>query len=166
MTPRPDDALKTQRCDNLAHMSKGRVARACVTLTAVLACTVLPQFSFAAPEPAGPASPIGVWRGTSTCTDHVAAPACKDEVVVYEFTAAATPGTVHWQADKVVDGKRQPMGEFDLTYDTDEACWRGEFQSPRVHTVWRLTVDGAHMTGTGQLLPGKETIRKIDVRKD
>ena len=143
-----------------------RVPRTGVAVAAILACTALPQFSLAAPEAAGPAAPIGVWRGTSTCTDHVAAPACRDEVVVYEFTAGASPGTIHWRADKVVDGKRLPMGEFDLTYDTGDACWRGEFKSPRVHSVWCLTVDGAHMTGTGQLLPGKQTLRKIDVRKD
>jgi hypothetical protein len=122
--------------------------------------------SLPAPGPAGPAAPIGVWRGTSTCTDRVAAPACHDEVVVYEFTAGAKPGTVHWKADKIVDGQRASMGEFDLAYDTGDACWKAEFSSPRVQSVWCLVVDGARMTGTGQLLPGKQTIRKIDVRKD
>jgi hypothetical protein len=86
--------------------------------------------------------------------------------VVYEFTAGAKPGMVHWKADKVVDGQRQPMGEMDLTYDTDEACWKGEFSSPRVQIVWCLAVDGAHMTGTARLLPGKQIVRKVDVRKD
>jgi hypothetical protein len=119
------------------------------------------------PPPQTPqTAPIGVWRGTSTCTDRVAAPACRDEVVVYEFTAGAKPGTVHWKADKVVDGQSQPMGEFDLAYDAGDACWKGEFTSPRVRSVWCLMVDGAHMTGTGRLVPGKQTIRKIDVRKD
>jgi hypothetical protein len=32
--------------------------------------------------------------------------------------------------------------------------------------VWCLVVDGAHMTGTGRLLPGNQTVRSIDVRKD
>jgi hypothetical protein len=73
---------------------------------------------------------------------------------------------VVWKADKVVDGKRQPMGEMDLTYDAREKCWFAEFQSARTHSVWCLVVDGTHLTGTGRLLPGKETIRKIDVRKD
>lgn len=127
---------------------------------------VFPPFSFAAPEAARTAAPIGVWRGTSTCTDLVAAPACHDEVVVYEFTAGTKPGTVRWKADKIVDGQRLPMGEMDLTYDPGEACWRAEFSSPRARTVWCLVLDGAHMTGTGVLLPGKQTIRKIDVRKD
>jgi hypothetical protein len=124
----------------------------------------LPVAAFA--EPASPTVPDGVWRGTSTCTDRVAAPACHDEVVVYEFAAGTPPGTVHWKADKIVDGKRLPMGEMDLNYDKAEACWKAEFQSPRAHVVWRLVVDGSHMTGTGRVLPGDETVRKIDVRKE
>ena len=109
---------------------------------------------------------IGTWRGTSTCTDRVAAPACRDEVVVYDFTAGEKPGTVHWKADKVVDGQRQPMGEMDVVYDAGERCWSATFTSPRASAVWCLVVDGAHLTGTGKLLPGKQTIRKIDVRKE
>ena len=58
------------------------------------------------------------------------------------------------------------MGEFDLAYAAAEACWKGEFQSPRVHSVWCLKVEGTRLTGTGRLLPGKEIIRKIDARKD
>jgi hypothetical protein len=95
----------------------------------------------------------------------VAAPACHDEAVVYEFTTGAQAGTVHWKADKLVDGQRATMGEMDLAYDAGEACWKAEFSSPRLHSVWCLVVDGVHMTGTGHLLPGKQIIRKIDVRK-
>ena len=108
---------------------------------------------------------LGTWRGTSTCTDRVAAPACNDEVVVYEFTNGVKAGTVHWAADKVVNGKREPMGEMDLVYDEAEKCWKAEFSSPRVKSVWRLSVDGNKMTGSARLLPGNETIRKIDARK-
>jgi hypothetical protein len=50
---------------------------------------------------------IGTWRGTSTCSDRVAAPACNDDAVVYEFSAGPQPGTVTWKADKVVNGERQ-----------------------------------------------------------
>jgi hypothetical protein len=87
-------------------------------------------------------------------------------VVVYEFTAGAKSGTVHWNADKVIDGKRQPMGEMDVAYDTDDKCWKAEFSSSRTHIVWCLVVDGDHLTGTGRQLPGKETIRKIDARRN
>jgi hypothetical protein len=135
-----------------------------VVLVALLSAAVAPAGAGA--DMAGPQQLIGLWRGTSTCTDRVAAPACHDETVVYEFTAGAKPGTVRWQADKVVDGKREPMGEMDLAYDNAEACWKAEFSSPRVKTVWRLSVDGMHLTGTGRLLPGNQTIRKIDARKE
>ena len=58
------------------------------------------------------------------------------------------------------------MPEFELAYDKPSACWRSEFQSPRVHLVWCLTVDGERLSGTGTLLPGKQTVRRIDARKD
>jgi hypothetical protein len=147
-------------------MPRVSAASASLILGAVLASAALPQVVFAGAEAAGPPALGGVWRGTSTCTDRVAAPACHDEVVVYEFTAGAKPDTVRWQADKVVNGQREPMGELEIAYDAAEGCWKGEFESPRSHTVWRLTVDGNHMTGTGRLLPGNQTIRRIDVRKD
>ena len=114
----------------------------------------------------GPEELIGLWRGTSTCTDRVAAPACQDETIVYEFKAGTQPGTVRWSADKVVNGKRESMGDpLDLTYDTAEKCWKVEFTSPRVKIVWRFVVDGRQLTGTGRLLPGNETVRKVDARK-
>lgn len=109
---------------------------------------------------------IGLWRGTSLCTDRVAAPACQDETIVYEFKPGTQPDTVRWAADKVVNGKRESMGDpLDLTYDTTEKCWKVEFTSPRVKVVWRLAVDGRHLTGTARLLPGNETVRKVDARK-
>jgi hypothetical protein len=135
-------------------------------LSLALAVAGAASTAAAAPKAPGPEQLIGTWRGTSVCTDRVAAPACKDEVVVYDFTAGVRPGEVHWAADKVVNGERGRMGEFDVTYDAAEACWKGEFQSPRVHSVWCLKVEGTRLTGTGRLLPGKEIIRKIEARKD
>jgi hypothetical protein len=79
----------------------------------------------------GPAQLIGVWRGTSTCTDLVAAPACQNETVVYEFTSGAQPGAVRWVADKLVAGQRQRMGEMELRYDKAATCWKTIFTSPR-----------------------------------
>ena len=112
-----------------------------------------------------PAELVGSWRGTSTCTDLVAAPGCRDEVVVYDFTAGDKPGTVRWKADKMVDGQRQPMGEMDLQYDEAGRCWAAELSTPRVRIAWCLVVDGTHLTGTGRLLPDNQTVRKVDARK-
>jgi hypothetical protein len=119
----------------------------------------------ATPKPPDDSELLGIWRGTSICTDRQAAPACKDEQAVYEFTPGPRPGVVHWIADKMVDGKRQNMGESDVTYDAAEHCWKVEMTGARVKSVWRLAVSGDHMTGTARQLPGNETIRKIDLHK-
>ena len=143
-------------------------------MTAKYARLLTTLFIIVAPVAAGhvravplqdPAQVIGLWRGTSTCTDREAAPACNDEEVVYEFTSGPKPGQVHWIADKIVNGKRQPMGELDMEFDKAEACWKVEFTSPRTKIVWRLTVDGTHMTGTARQIPGNATVRKVDLRK-
>jgi len=124
-----------------------------------------PEAIAASADQPQPSELIGLWRGTSTCTDRAAAPACQDEIIVYEFKAGSSPGTVHWVADKVVNGKREPMGELDLQYDKTEKCWKVEFTSPRAKVVWRLSVDERHLSGTARLLPGNETVRTVDARK-
>jgi hypothetical protein len=143
------------------------VATWCVRVSG-LAIAVLGTavFLFGTPADHPPSDLIGLWRGTSVCTDRVAAPACKDEVVVYEFTAGTDDDTVHWQADKVVDEKRLNMGEIELKWDQDDDCWRGEFEGPRVHTMWCVRVKGHELTGSGWLLPGKQTVRKIEASRD
>jgi len=143
-------------------------ALVCLGLSAALASPALAQQDAhaqthtAAKTPGAPQL-SGTWRGTSTCTDRVAAPACNDETVVYEFSAGPKPGVVHWKADKIVNGQRVPMGEFDVEYDKTEACWKAEYHGPRVTSVWRLTVKDGHLTGTGRQLPGNQTIRKLDL---
>jgi hypothetical protein len=109
---------------------------------------------------------IGVWRGTSVCADRVAAPACHDETVVYEFTAGSQPGTVHWVADKIVGGQRERMGELELAFDQTGDCWKAEFNSPRIRSVWCLTVEGTRLRGSARLLPGNEIVRKVDLQKE
>ncbi len=143
----------------LSEVSK-RVARIAMVLVVVGSG---PSASAAVDR--NPSELVGTWRGTSTCADRVAAPACNDETVIYDFSVGTTPGSVRWKADKVVNGARQPMGELDLVYDASARCWAADFQSPRVHTIWCLVVDGVHLTGTGQQLPGKQVIRRIDVRR-
>ncbi|HEY6931428.1 MAG TPA: hypothetical protein VJA66_17290, partial [Thermoanaerobaculia bacterium] len=75
------------------------------------------------------------------------------------------PNTVTAKADKVVDGKRVPMGNLEFTHDAKSGSWTSEIDTPRVHAVWRLTVNGAILTGTLTLLPSKAVVRKIDLRK-
>ena len=120
----------------------------------------------AAAKTPGPAELMGTWRGTSTCTDRVAAPACNDEQVVYEINAnPGKPNTVTTKADKFVDGKRVSMGVLEFTHDAKSGSWTSELDTHRFHALWRLTVDGAILTGTLTLLPSKAVVRKIDLRK-
>jgi hypothetical protein len=132
---------------------------------AILALLVSPSGALAAPPEHAPSELIGTWRGTSVCTDRVAAPACKDEVIVYDFSAGAKADTVHWKADKIVEGKREPMGESDLVYDGGEACWKTEFESPRAHVVWCLIPKDAQLKGSAWLLPKKQVVRRVDAQR-
>jgi len=146
-------------------MMPGVTSRWLVSLTAVVAVLGATTGRGAQP-PADPHVLLGTWRGTSVCTDRVAAPACNDEDVIYELKPGATPDGVHWIADKIVKGVREPMGELDLAFDAVEACWKGAYTGPRVTVVWRLSVDGTTMTGSARLMPGNQTVRKVNLRKD
>jgi hypothetical protein len=150
----------------MASMAGRHVPRLLGALGCAGVIAAMGSAAHAQSEGSGPTQLIGTWRGTSLCTDRVAAPACHDETVVYEFTTGPKAGTVHWAADKVVNRQRQRMGEFDLAYDEAEGCWKAEFSSPRVRSVWRLVVDAAQLSGTARLLHGNQTIRKVSLRKD
>jgi hypothetical protein len=68
--------------------------------------------------------------------------------------------------DKVVDGKRMSMGVLDFSHDARSGSWTTEFETPRVHALWRLAVSGTTMTGTMMLLPSNAVARRVDLRKD
>jgi hypothetical protein len=109
---------------------------------------------------------LGTWRGTSTCVNLKIAPACHDEVVVYEVRPAEKPGTATLQADKIVDGTRASMGELDFAFDEKEGCWKSEFQNTKVHVVWCLVVNGTGMTGGLRDVPTGEPIRKVELKHE
>jgi len=110
---------------------------------------------------------VGTWSGSSVCSDRQAAPSCNDEKVLYEIKASSDKSdTVLVKADKIVDGKRVPMGDLEFTYDAKSASWTSEFETPRAHGLWRLTVNGAMLTGTLTLLPSKAVVRKMALRRD
>jgi hypothetical protein len=109
---------------------------------------------------------LGSWSGSSVCVDRQAAPACNDEQVVYDINAnPGKPDTVTARADKVVDGKRLSMGVLEFTHDAKSGSWTSELETPRVHAIWRLTANGAMLSGTLTLVPSKAVVRKIDLRK-
>jgi hypothetical protein len=117
-------------------------------------------------EPGALDTILGTWRGSSTCTDRVAAPACRDEVVIYDVRASGKAGVATLKADKVVDKERVPMGDLAFAYDKGEGCWRSEFETPRAHAVWCLVVKGKQMTGTLRLLPAGSIVRRVQLRHD
>ena len=109
---------------------------------------------------------VGTWSGSSVCVDRQAAPACKDEQVIYDIRAnPGKPNMVTVKGDKVVDGKRLFMGDLEFTHDATTGSWTSELGAPQVHGLWRLKVDGAVMTGTLTQIPSKAVVRKIELRK-
>ena len=110
---------------------------------------------------------VGTWRGTSLCTDRRAAPACNDEVVIYDVVrTAAKADTVTGNADKVVDSRREPMGSLEFTFDAANGRWSTDIVTPRVRATWSLAVAGTSMTGTMVQLPSKAVVRRMTLTKD
>lgn len=108
---------------------------------------------------------VGNWTGESLCVGNH--PACHDEKVIYRITRPPdAKGIVSIAADKIVDGKPEPMGVLDLKYDGEKGTLVGEFTNARYHGLWEFTVKGDVMEGTLSLLPAKEIVRRVKVRKD
>ena len=107
---------------------------------------------------------LGDWTGESICVGEVGA--CHDEQVVYHFTVSkADPQKFTLSADKIVNGKPEPMGEIDFAYDAANHILTGEFQNPNTHIVIQLTVKGNMMWGTMMRLPEHRVGRQIRVTK-
>jgi hypothetical protein len=104
---------------------------------------------------------LGVWHGFSKCTDLERAPACKDEEVVYTFSATEEPGKVLMKADKIVRGVREPMGELVFSFDAHANRWWHEYQNPLVHFVWEYTLDGDRLSGTATEIPSQAVLRRV-----
>ncbi|HEX5041763.1 MAG TPA: hypothetical protein VFV75_02595 [Candidatus Polarisedimenticolaceae bacterium] len=117
---------------------------------------------------AGTAAPstgvLGTWAGRSLCVGD--RPACKDEEVVYRFLPVeGRAGTVTLLADKVLEGKRVPMGRLDFDQDTARGTLRCEFTRGSTHGVWTFRVSGDAMTGTLVILPERSVAREVSVRR-
>jgi len=91
---------------------------------------------------------LGSWRGTSRCVDKAHFPACRDEQVIYDVQRKGSArDTVTLRADKVINGAREFMGEFDFARAPDSS-WVAEYQNPRVRLRIVLRVRAARMTGS------------------
>jgi len=109
-------------------------------------------------------SVLGTWTGTSICFGD--RPACKNETVVYRLIAVeGKPGVVALYADKIVDGKRLPMGKFDFAYKEADRSLTTEFNVGSTHGLIELFVSGDTMTGKLLVLPEKKEGRNISVHR-
>ncbi len=111
---------------------------------------------------------LGVWRGTSVCVDREAAPACRDEEVIYEFRELTPPvaGKLAVKADKIVEGKIVPMGMLDVVWDPGSETWSCELQTPRFHGLWSYKLRGGdELAGTLILLPDRALVRRATARR-
>lgn len=110
------------------------------------------------------ATVIGTWTGTSLCVGD--RPACKNEVVVYRFLEIeGQPGRLTWLADKIIEGKREPMGKLEFVYTAADQSLTCEFTVGRTHGVWAFKVSGDAMTGTLVVLPDKTLARRVSVHR-
>jgi hypothetical protein len=108
---------------------------------------------------------VGSWRGTSLCVDTVHSPACKDEQVIYDVRRKDSAGdTVTVRADKVVNGVREFMAEFDFLRAADSS-WVGKYENARVRIQIVLRVRGAHMVGALTDEPSGRRVREIALER-
>jgi hypothetical protein len=107
---------------------------------------------------------LATWKGESICVGN--RPACKNEVVVYRFEAVAgKPDMVMLLADKIIDGKRVPMGKLEFRYQESTRELSCEFTRGQTHGLWQFKVTGDSIDGTLVLLPDRELVRRVNVKK-
>jgi hypothetical protein len=110
-------------------------------------------------------SVIGTWTGTSVCVDRRHSPACNDENVVYEITLRhSAPDTVHVRADKVINGVRDFMGDFDFA-SVSPGQWAASIQVPRGRLRMVLVVSGRAMTGSLTDVAAGRQVRRMELRR-
>jgi hypothetical protein len=134
-----------------------------VVLATLFAAAPLAPGRAAAPARAAPPAAIGTWAGSSTCVGD--RPACKNESVVYRIVSlgdgAATK--VRLYGDKVLDGRRVPMGALDFV--VNGARLSCEFTIGSTHGLWEFTVAGDTMEGTLVMLPERDLGRRVAVKR-
>ena len=136
---------------------------ACALLVAAAAFCFGPVWSSRAS--ANPPAAVGTWTGESICTDKNR-PACKNEVVVYRIEEiSGKQGVLLLLADKIIEGKRDPMGKLECKYDEAEGTLSCEFTRRQTHGLWQFKVSGDQMEGTLVLLPDKTLGRRVNVRR-
>jgi hypothetical protein len=101
--------------------------------------------SQAAPDSA---TPVGVWRGTSSCL--VRPSPCHDEIVVYRITRMSASDSLSLDARKIIDAREVEMGVLACRLSTPTAS----LTCPIPSGVWRFTVRGDSLVGELRLADG------------
>ena len=144
-----------------------RISNSYLVLILVANVCILATNSFAQENKSDISKLVGDWIGESICANKEKFPACKDEHVVY--TIKLTPNktdTITMTMDKIVDGKREFMGESEFAYDQKKQTLLSEFKNSRVHLTIEFVVKGETLEGIVASLPERTIVRNIKVNKD
>jgi hypothetical protein len=115
-------------------------------------------------KPATWSSVTGTWHGESICVGD--RPACRNEEVVYRFEPVANkPELLTLLADKIIDGKRNPMFMLECQYSETKTSVSCEFTRRTTHGLWQFAITGDKMEGTLVLLPEKSLGRRVKVSR-
>ncbi len=105
----------------------------------------------------------GTWEGESLCT--IPSSPCKNEHVVYEIKPdRGTANGVTIEAFKIVDGKREWMGNLPCKYDAP-ATTLGCEANFRKWGYWEFKLTGNELVGTLVVDKEKTLYRRIRVKK-
>ena len=139
-----------------------RIKHAFILLLVTLVLSLSTPTAGASPQMR--ASAIGTWTGESICFGKRAA--CKNEEVVYRIEEIpGKPDSVTLLADKIIDGKREPMGRMEFQYDQAKATLSCEFRIGNTHGIITLNLTGDIIEGTLLVLPAKTEGRRIKVKR-
>jgi hypothetical protein len=114
---------------------------------------------------------VGDWEGESKCVNLEAAPACRDEHVIFHITRVrdkqnkVIDGSVFVRADKVVDKKNLTMGYLTFKVDLSTYSIQNVFKNKKGGGVWNLSIKNNQMTGTLTQLPGNVVVRKLTLAR-
>ena len=105
-------------------------------------------------------TPVGTWRGQSTCM--VTPSACRDEDSVYRIAAVGQSRTkLTLAANKIVDGREISMGTSECSFVPDTHALTCPL--PNRNTI-RFELKADSLTGTMTLADGREW-RRIALRR-
>ena len=136
-----------------------RTAIGSIACVLVAAATASPQ------EPATATLLASTWTGHSLCVDKARHPACKDETIVYRFVPAGPHATTLY-ADKILDGKRVPMGALEMHLGAGDRSASAHFTWGTTTGTWAYTMTSdTTLRGTLHVEPGDALVRNVDARR-